>query len=117
MLGFWYSVISQKLLKLSLKSNENFFKSSSILTLEFSIFSFVPSFKSIDLVIEISAGVTSVKLSLKDLFKDNAEDKMLIVKNSIKHITVIENTVVFILLSICLKTNAFKSFKYIFLLD
>ena len=42
---------------------------------------------------------------------------MLIVKNSIKHITVIENTVVFILLSICLKTNAFKSFKYIFLLD
>ena len=40
---------------------------------------------------------------------------MHIVKNSSKHIILIENTVVLILLFVCLKTNMFKFFKYMFL--
>ena len=77
----------------------------------------MPSVKFIVLTIDISAGVTSVKSFFIDLFNANAEDKIHIVKNSIKHIMLIENTVVFILLFICLNTKAFKSFKYIFLFD
>ena len=54
-----------------------------------------------------STGAQFSRLVLRDFFMDNAPEKTLMVINSIKQITVMETTVVLILLANCLSTKLF----------
>ena len=55
----------------------------------------------------ISTGAHSLRLFLSESFIDNAPASTLIVIKSIRHITVVENTIVLILLPNCLSTKLF----------
>ena len=59
----------------------------------------------------ISTGANSFISSVAELFNAKALEKIQIVKKSIKQITVVESTVVLILLLICLTVKLFKFLK------